>query len=98
MRRLPTFIFGMVVGGVLLYLALNYHLVRANDGMHLVPKVSATLADTYVDVRMYGPSDFLNHQQVVQALMKSGQGELLGNAAANSLKKELDRRLQIGNK
>jgi hypothetical protein len=96
MRRLPTFIFGMVVGGLLLYLALNYHLIRANDGMHLVPKVNATLADTYVDLRSYGPSDLLNHQQVVQALMKSGQGELLGDVAANSLKNELDRRLPAG--
>jgi hypothetical protein len=96
MRRLPTFIFGMVVGGLLLYLALNYHLIRANDGVHLVPKVSATLSDTYADLRTYGPSDFLNHQQVVQALLKSGQGDLLGDAAANSLKNELDRRLPAG--
>jgi hypothetical protein len=93
MRRLPTFIFGMVIGGVLIYLALNYHLVRASDGLHLVPKVSATLSDTYVDVRSFRPSDFLNHRGVVEAMMKSGQQELVDSLAADAVKNEVKARL-----
>src|SRR4051794_28009123 len=89
MRRLPTFIFGMVVGGLLIYLALNYHLIRAKDGLHLVPKVSATLADTYVDVRSFRPGDFVNLRDVVTALLKSGQGELIASLAADSVRNSL---------
>ena len=44
MRRLSTFFFGMVAGGLLIYAALNYHLIQAKDGLHLIPKVDATLA------------------------------------------------------
>jgi len=89
MRRLPTFIFGMVVGGLLIYLALNYHLIRANDGLHLVPKVSATLADTYVDVRSFRPGDFLSHRDVVAALLKSGQEELIDSLTKDTVKNGL---------
>jgi hypothetical protein len=89
MRRLPTFIFGMVVGGLLIYLALNYHLIRAKDGLHLVPKVSATLADTYVDVRSFRPGNFVSHRDVVTALLKSGQGELIDSLAADSVRNSL---------
>lgn len=93
MRRLPTFIFGMVAGGLLIFAALNYHLINANDGMHLVPKVDATLAGAYVDVRNFGPRDWAQHPEVAMALFKADRGDLLEAAAGNSLEVGLDRLL-----
>ncbi len=85
MRRLPTFIFGMLLGGLLIYLALNYHLILAKDGMHLVPKLNATLSDSYVDVRTFTPADMLRHKDVVAALMKAGQNDVIESIASDSL-------------
>ena len=91
MRRLSTFIFGMVVGGLLIYLALNYHLIHAKDGIHLVPKTSATLAATYVDVRNFALADWANHQDVALAIVKADRGELLHSVAGDSVLNGLDR-------
>jgi hypothetical protein len=93
MRRLSTFIFGMVVGGLLIYVALNYHLIQAKDGMHLVPKVDAALAGSYVDIRGFGPGDWAQHPEIAMALFRADQGDLLESAASDSLRTELDRLL-----
>ena len=53
MRRSMTFLTGMIIGGVLLYGALSYHILRADDGFHLIPKTSDRLAATYVDIRKF---------------------------------------------
>jgi hypothetical protein len=90
MRRLPTFIFGMVVGGVLIYLALNYHLIQAKDGLHLVPKLNATLAGAYVDVRGFTPADLLKHRDVTGALLKAGQNDLINSIAGSSLENSVN--------
>jgi hypothetical protein len=90
MRRLPTFIFGMLIGGLLIYLALNYHLIQAKDGLHLVPKVNATLAGTYVDVRAFTAADLVTHREVVAALVKAGQNDVVDSIAANSLENSVN--------
>jgi hypothetical protein len=93
MRRLSTFIFGMVAGGILIYMALNFHLIRANDGMHLVPKVESKLAATYVDVRSFAAADWLAHKDVAMALVRAERGDLLESMAADSLANDIDRLL-----
>jgi len=91
MRRLSTFIFGMVVGGLLIYVALNYHLIHAQDGLHMVPKVDATLASTYVDVRGLGVSDLTRYPEVAMAISKAGRQDLLESIATGALGTEIDR-------
>lgn len=98
MRRLSTFIFGMVAGGLLIYAGLNYHLIQAADGLHLVPKVDATLACTYADIRSFGPADWAKHPEIAMAILKSGRGDLLESAASNSLQVGLDRLLPSAKK
>ncbi len=61
MRRLMTFVMGMVTGGVLLWGAMQYHVIRAKDGIRLVSKVNATLAKTYVDIRGFTVADWANN-------------------------------------
>ena len=55
MGRLSTFVFGGIIGAVLVFGSLKYHLVRAPDGLHLIPKLESNLSETYVDVRQFGP-------------------------------------------
>jgi hypothetical protein len=92
-RRVSTFIFGMVAGALLLYLALNYHLINARDGLHLVPKVDSTLAGTYADIRNFGPRDWAEHADIAAALLKAERTDLLESAARDSAKVGLDRLL-----
>jgi hypothetical protein len=94
MRRGTTFIFGMIVGGLLLYTALSYHLIHAKDGLHLVPKVESSLAATYVDIRSFGPADWIDHIEIAQAVQASGQGGLMETAAVDSLRTGIDRLLE----
>lgn len=93
MRRWGTFVIGMAVGAVVLYVALGYHLIRASDGLHVIPKVNSGLADTYVDVTQFGPADWANHVDVALALAQAGRRDLIESAATGALDRGLDRLL-----
>lgn len=93
MGRLGTFICGLIVGALLLYGALHYHLIHAPDGLHLVPKSDATLARTYVDIRDFDAKDWLENPELAAALVADDQGELIRSAADQTLKNSLDRLL-----
>jgi len=97
MRRLPTFIFGMVVGGLLIYGGLNYHIINTPSGLHLVPKVNSTLAETYVDVRGWGVAEWMQHKDVAAALLAADRQDLMQSAAEDSIRTGLDRILPQGN-
>lgn len=96
MRRLPTFLFGIVVGGLLIYGCLHYHLINAPTGLHLVPKLNSTLAATYVDIRGFGLSDWTNHQEIAGALLAANRQDLLASSASDSLRTGLDQLLPSG--
>lgn len=85
MFRLPTFVLGMITGAALLHVATNYHIVRANDGMHLIAKQPARLSETYVDIRSFGVNEWANHAQLASALVQANQQQLVTNSAAGAL-------------
>ena len=91
MKRLSSFIIGMAVGAGLLFGALHYHVVRAKDGMHLVPKVDAKIAATYVDIRGFGVSDWAERPDLAAALIEANRRDLMEEAAADALRTGLDR-------
>src|SRR5690606_33936412 len=93
MRRFSTFIFGMATGGVLVYLALYYHLIQAKDGLHLVPKTESKLAATYIDVRNFTPADCAKHGDVALALMQADRTDLLQSASSDLSWSGVDQRL-----
>lgn len=90
MKRLMTFVFGMITGAFLLFGALNYYLIRANDGLHLVPKLDAKLAGTYVDIRNFTVADWAQHPDLAGALIDDGQRELVEGAASDALRTGID--------
>lgn len=93
MRRWGTFVVGMAVGAVVLYVALGYHMIRARDGMHLIPKVSSGLAGTYVDITQFGPADWAKNVDLGLALVQAGRRDLIESAASGALDTGLDRLL-----
>ena len=85
MGRLSTFVFGGIIGAVLVLGSLKYHLVRAPDGLHLVPKLESNLSETYVDVRQFGPQQWSEHSSLVSALLKADKADLIGDTTTRQL-------------
>lgn len=81
---------GMAVGAGLLYASLHYHLVRAADGFHLVPKTNSQLSNTYVDIREFTFRDWADHSDLAAALVKADRGDLVEGAASGALQKGID--------
>jgi len=88
MSRVSSFLLGMVTGAGLLQGVTTYHVVRANDGIHLVAKQPARLSETYVDIRAFTMNDWAGHPQLASALVQANQQQLLGDSAAGALKEQ----------
>ncbi len=85
MRWLSTILVGIVIGAGLMYTSFNYHLVHAKEGYLFVPKSSAELTDAYVDIREWNASEWQQHTQLSQAVVKHGRSDLVVQPAAKQL-------------
>lgn len=85
MNKLSTLIVGLVVGASLMFVSLRYHVVRADNGFHMVPKSTANLGTIYADVRDYTVDDWRNNQQLMIDITKSDNAPLQEEAAKSAL-------------
>ncbi len=83
---MSRFLFGMVAGAALLFVAMHYHIVRGTDGVFVVPKISNNLSDIYVDTREYGLQDWKSHKPLAAAIMQSNQSQLLEDASLQTFR------------
>lgn len=83
---MSRFLFGMITGAALLFAAMHYHVVRGQEGVYLVPKISNNLSDVYVDTREFDLSDWKNHKPLAAAIMQSNQQHLLGDSSLTSFR------------
>jgi len=90
MGRFGSFLLGVVIGGAAVFGTLKYHVVYADDGVHIVPKVFAGFDDIFVDVRGFDFSDWNEHKSLAAALVKADKQHLLKDAAANQLQESVD--------
>ena len=86
MSRLPTLLFGMLLGGLLMFSALKYHVVRASDGIHFVPKMSSGFEDVYVDVRQFGVTEWEQHRPLAVAMVRAGKGDLIRESVVEDMR------------
>jgi hypothetical protein len=93
MSRLWSFLLGVVVGAALLHMAMNYHLVRSNDGFHLIAKRPARLSETFVDIRSFSMADWTARPQLASALAQANKQHLLGDSAAEALHQSVNQLL-----
>lgn len=87
MSRFNSFLLGVFVGAAVLYCAMTVHIVHADDGIHLVPKISSGLRDTYVDIREFRAAQWHEHKHVALALINADKEELLKEAALSNLRR-----------
>ena len=85
MGRIQSFLFGALVGGLLMFSSLKYHIIRAEDGVHFVPKLEANFSDIYVDIREFHLADWRKRRALAMALMKADKSELVQDSALGSL-------------
>ena len=85
-----SFFLGFLVGGAVVYGSLHYHLVRANDVLHLVPKVTSTFSETYVDVRSFGIQEWSERAALAAAIQRAGKGEILQGAVTRPVHEAID--------
>jgi len=72
-RRIYSFVFGLGVGALVCLGVMNFHIVRANDGFHLVQKHHAKLAQSYVDVRQFSALDWADNADLTAALVSDSK-------------------------
>jgi hypothetical protein len=90
MNRIGTFFLGFLIGGAVVYSSLHYHVVRAGDGIHFVPKVASTFSETYVDVRHFSVEDWNEHRALAAALTQAGKTDILRGAVVQPLHDAVD--------
>lgn len=86
---MPRFLFGVVAGALLMHTVMHYHVVRGNQGIYLVAKLSNNLSYIYVDTRKFDLDDWRDHKAVAAAIMKSNQTHLLEKQPLTSLRNTL---------
>lgn len=86
---MSRFIFGMMAGALLMYVAMHYHLVRGNEGVYLVPKISNNLSDVFVDTRSFGLEQWKEHKPLAAAIMQSDQSHLLEGAPLSAFRESV---------
>lgn len=86
MNRIESFLLGLVLGVATLYGAMHYTVVRAKDGFHVVPKISARLETPYVDVRSFKLEQWQKRQSLALSILKSKKGYLLEDHSLSAFK------------
>ncbi len=86
--RINFFLFGLVIGGAVVYGGQRYHVVRTNDGLELVPKITSSFEDTYVDVRNFGVADWTNHKMLAAALATNNKTHVFSTDSAESVNQQ----------
>ncbi len=94
MKRITSFLAGVIVGAAGLYGAMTYHFVRAEDGVHLVPKVTSGLSDTYVDIRKFNTASWYEHKSLAVALVNADKQDLLKDPAIVDLRQAAQNTLE----
>lgn len=90
MGRFTSFVLGLIVGGGLVYGSEHYHVLRSNDGLHLIPKLTATFSDTYVDIRDFDAGDWAEHETLAAAILRADKEHLFKEAVVGRVHDAVD--------
>ena len=85
MGRFTSFLTGAFVGATIMLLTLKFHFVQAEDGFHIVPKLTSSMADTYADIREYSVTDWNDHQLLLAALVRAEKGHVVKDQTLDSV-------------
>lgn len=84
------FVMGYIAGIATLYVAMCFHVVRAKDGFHLVPKSTASLKDPYVDIREFGVAEWQEHPELAADISLANKTDMLQDSASDTVHRKFD--------
>ena len=90
MGRLMSFLTGAIVGAVIMLMASKFHFVRADDGFHMVPKLTSSMSDTYADIRDYTISDWNDHRLLLGALVRAEKSHVVEDKTLSGIGQKFD--------
>lgn len=91
MNKFWCFVFGLVLGGVLVGAAERYHFLRTREGLVAVPKLTASFGDTYLDIRNFTASDWARHKALAVDLLRSEREELISQNVVDQVRGKVER-------
>ncbi len=77
MRKLMAFLLSVALGGVLVIIAYEFHIVRTPKGVELVRKQASDWRDAYVDVRGWSPKEWAGHPKLVRNLLVAKRNDVI---------------------
>jgi hypothetical protein len=78
---LKSFLSGLTIGGMGAIVAMQYHLVRTNERVLIVPRIhQPPLRSAYVDVRHWSTAMWEHYPELTEAVTKSGHMDLINSA------------------
>lgn len=86
MRKLKPLLFGTILGGGIVFVALQYHLVRSDEGFRLVPRShQPSIGLAYVDVIGWSAEDWADRPEVATAVIQDGSTDLIATSVQSGL-------------
>ncbi len=90
MNKFFSFALGLAVGTGMTFFGMKYHVVRATDGFHFVPKSKAKLLPFYADVRLYKLIDWQQNRDLLVDISTFGNDQLKEEAARSAVGNSFD--------
>lgn len=85
MGRLFTLGVGVIVGVILMFFCFHYHVVKTSDKTLIVPKKSATLSETYVDISTWGIQEWSEHPDLADDMIRAGHSQMVRRSISQNL-------------
>ncbi len=97
MKKYKPVLLGMLIGSLLMFVALRYHVVRHDKGVSLVPRSpQPPLRSVYSDVREWGNAMWEQHPEVAQALIENEQVDVISDEAIDEVSHHVQETFRIG--
>jgi len=94
MNRFSSFVLGLMVGILGLYITMHFSLVRAVDGYHIIPKIAAKIEVPYTDIRKFSLENWQRKQSLALAILKANKGHLLHDQSLIGFRQSTQRMLE----
>ncbi|MEZ6041826.1 MAG: hypothetical protein R3C20_15070 [Planctomycetaceae bacterium] len=86
MSKAKPFLFGSLLGASIMFVAMQYHVVRSHDGFQVVPRTpQASLGLAYADIREWDATKWTDRPELARALMAHGSADLISQSVVENL-------------
>ena len=86
MTKFKPFLFGLLSGAGVVFLAMQYHVVHSQEGVRFVPRTPQhSIGLAYVDIRNWTTEDWADRPEVARACIACGMSDLVSHSVAEDL-------------